>query len=226
MIFTQKHDSKNEDNPWESISDLMTGLMIVFLFVGIAFMAEYVQAEQRMGQEKAEINNSIKEILPNDKLAKWGATYDPETQVISFVNSDVFFEAGSSTVTPEYKQILDEFVPELRKALKDEKIAEIRIEGNTSPEWGADTDVYSAYLKNMKLSEERSLNVLLYCFTIPGIDTDTKDWLKNKVRATGMADSQHGKSAKQNQARRVDFRIIPAHSANVFTIKDALGGKK
>lgn len=37
-----KRKDKNSDNVWSSISDLMSGLMIVFLFTSVIFMSKVI----------------------------------------------------------------------------------------------------------------------------------------------------------------------------------------
>ena len=37
-----KRKDKNSDNIWSSISDLMSGLMIVFLFTSVIFMSKVI----------------------------------------------------------------------------------------------------------------------------------------------------------------------------------------
>ena len=37
-----KRKDKNSDNVWSSISDLMSGLMIVFLFISVIFMSKVI----------------------------------------------------------------------------------------------------------------------------------------------------------------------------------------
>ena len=48
-----KRKDKNNDNVWSSISDLMSGLMIVFLFTSVIFMGKVID-------ENTNIKNSNK----------------------------------------------------------------------------------------------------------------------------------------------------------------------
>ncbi len=69
---------KTEDH-WMSISDIMSGLMIVFMFIAVTFMFQ-VQNEQRQKDEmiynyavvKQEIYHALFEEFKND-LPKWNA---------------------------------------------------------------------------------------------------------------------------------------------------------
>ena len=83
--------------------------------------------------------------------------------IIRFSNQQVMFEKGKATITPDFQKILKEFIPKYLSILLQEKyktrIKEIRIEGHTdlTPIGSNDKD---PYMSNMKLSHERSLNVL------------------------------------------------------------------
>ena len=73
---------KNRDDHWMSISDIMSGLMIVFMFIAIAFMMQ-VQNEQRQKEEmirnyfdiKQKIYLSLQEEFKDD-LPRWNAELD------------------------------------------------------------------------------------------------------------------------------------------------------
>ena len=73
---------RKRDDHWMSISDIMSGLMIVFMFIAIAFMMQ-VQNEQRQKNEmiynyaviKHKIYSSLLEEFKDD-LPKWNAEFD------------------------------------------------------------------------------------------------------------------------------------------------------
>ena len=51
---------KKTDDHWMSISDIMSGLMIVFMFIAVAFMMQ-VQNEQRQNYEIVYNYNIVKQ---------------------------------------------------------------------------------------------------------------------------------------------------------------------
>ena len=132
--------TKIEDGEhWSSISDLMAGLMMIFLLIAIAYMHNIAQGQQKIKKiavtyHEAQValyeklNEEFKEDLP-----KWQAIIDKETLSIQFFEPDILFQTGKADVTPKFKDILDNFFPRyLNIIFSDEfkdTIAEVRIEG-------------------------------------------------------------------------------------------------
>jgi outer membrane protein OmpA-like peptidoglycan-associated protein len=129
-----------KESHWIPLADLMTVLMVIFLFMSISYMAlvEKRQNEQDKifkdyEESKKSLYNELKEAFKND-FARWDLKLDNDLS-IKFTNPQVLFGTGSSEITPRFKSILTEFIPKyLRVVLQDKykgKIAEIRIEGHT-----------------------------------------------------------------------------------------------
>ncbi len=162
MIFKKKSSSV-----WESISDLMTGLMIVFLFVCIGFLYQLKDKVSTYEKVRNSIHQDlIKEFNPEDR-ARLGARIEEDLRVI-FVAPSVFFAVGDSTVNQDFQNVLAEFFPRYVKVLEkyDKDIVELRIEGNASLEYNGDINSNAAYFYNMKLSQERAFNVLQHVFSL------------------------------------------------------------
>ena len=47
-IFKKKNKHSQEEDYWSSVSDLMAGLMMVFLFISISLMMEAKKKEQKI----------------------------------------------------------------------------------------------------------------------------------------------------------------------------------
>lgn len=173
---------------WVSISDVMAGLMVIFLFIAISYMVKVNEdieqitqlkkmIEKPLGDYKNSKENLSKELsnVFEEKLQKdWRGYLSKNTLSIGFKKP---FEKGSATVLLKFQKVLDDFFPRYIKILTDQKykkyVEEIRIEGHTSSEWEREStleDVYSkedaAYLENMGLSQRRSRNVLQYVLGI------------------------------------------------------------
>lgn len=207
------------NNEWMNISDLMSGLMMIFLFIAIAFMLETQTEQEEMRESKVraeelaaklkKTQDSIKEIavtyrisqqslnldLTNEfqkDLKSWGAEITKDN-IVRFHSPDVLFEIGSSKVSARFQEILRDFFPRYIAVLTSEKyineIDEIRIEGHTSNDWNNRTSDRAIYLNNMKLSQNRANSVLTYCYGIKHSNIDRK-WLEKKFRANGMSFSK------------------------------------
>lgn len=197
---------------------MMTGLMMVFLFIAIVFMQQ-IDAEKRSVQDIAYTYKTQREDLYHslkaefkDELAAWNAEVLPDTTV-RFNEPDVLFDQGSREIKSRFKAILLEFFPRYVSLLGSEKyrnsIDEVRIEGHTSSDWFNSSDLESRYLNNALLSQQRSFAILEYCFALPQI-TPYKNWLTTVLRANGLAFASPiyiNGSEDRSRSRRVEFKV-------------------
>lgn len=213
-------------NVWMSVSDLMTGLMIIFLFVAVAYMIQ-VQDNQSVLTDYVETKQHLHERLVNEfkgDTAKWKMVVGKDLSM-KFKEPEVLFAMGSGEIQPKFIQILDEFIPRylnilLTDSLRD-RIQEIRIEGHTDDlrmiKYGDDP-----YLSNVLLSQERAYNVLKYIREMPSFDSYTPEqkklldyWFTANGLSYGKAlDAQErfaalsGDTIDRTKSRRVEFRIV------------------
>tara|TARA_R100000306_G_C4379271_1_gene143359 strand:+ start:1804 stop:2538 length:735 start_codon:yes stop_codon:yes gene_type:complete len=222
--------SQAYDNNWMSFSDIMTGLMVIFMFIAISYILE-VQKEQEQRDLIFEEFKATKEELYSeldnefkDDFLKWEVELDKDLS-IKFANPEVLFQSGKSNLRLEFRNILDEFLPRyfsiLLKEKYSSKIAEIRIEGHTDtvPAPNYDSD---PYIGNIKLSQLRSAEVLKFFRKSEYYkDLSIKDeqrlqfWLTANGLSFGRTldiEKQltqiSGLSVSNELSRRVEFRII------------------
>lgn len=216
-------------------ADIMSGLMIIFLFISVSYMLEVgaekvnaIKEKNRAEQEKENMRNIAKQFEDikysifydlskefKDDLKQWNAGIDKETLSITFNEPDVFFNRGESGLNDNFKKILDDFFPKYIKLLSNKKykdyIEEIRIEGHTSSEWTNENGklTLESYFKNMELSQARTRSVLEYVMLLPSLKK-YRMFLINKVTANGLSYSRriiiNGKE-DYKKSRRVEFRI-------------------
>lgn len=212
-------EQKTDGKYWVSISDMMSGLMMVFLFISIAYMINVVKERDTIKEIAITYNrlqNDLYDDLYNefkDDLIKWNALIDRNSLSVRFESPDVLFEKGSYQLKNEFKVILDDFFPRYVAILSNNKykddIEEIRIEGHTSSEWRIDVPEDLAYFYNMQLSQDRTRSVLEYVISLPAVSR-AKDWLKQYLTANGLSSSKliivDGKENKE-RSRRVEFRV-------------------
>lgn len=204
---------------------MMSGLMLVFLFIAVSFMIEVESEKQEMKDiaisyrdTKANLNESLYAEFEND-LQGWKATITKDNS-ITFYAPDVLFEVSKSEIKDEFKIILEQFFPRYIKILTSKEyrndIKELRVEGHTSDKWGNYVSIKDIYLKNMQLSQNRAYEVLSYCYSLK--DTKIKEnriWLETYFRANGMAFS---KLKGDDKARRVEFTIQMKSEDTVYEI--------
>lgn len=197
---------------------MMTGLMMVFLFISIAFM-------QQIGAEKQAVKDialtytsyqeDLHESLVNEfehDLSRWNAEILKDT-TIRFNEPDVLFDEGSKEIKPRFQTVLNEFFPRYIKLLAGDKfrsnIEEVRIEGHTSSTWKESKDIEERYLNNALLSQQRSFTILNYCFRVPQI-IDYQPWLTKVLRANGLAFANPiliDGNEEPSRSRRVEFKV-------------------
>ncbi len=210
-----------DESHWLTVSDLMAGLMMVFLFIAIALMQnafEKQKAVQDVAQAYTANQNALYQALhaefPDDELLRWDATIDPETLTFTVLSPDIMFGEGDAGLSPRYKALLDDFFPRYMAVLTQflNSITEVRIEGHTSSGWNRSTSDADAYFKNMKLSQDRTRTVLAYVYRLPAV-RDQRDWTRSNITAVGFSSSKPVlKDGLQEEdevrSRRVAFRVI------------------
>lgn len=203
------------NSEWMSISDMMSGLMLIFLFIAIGFMIEVESEKESMKaiaisyrDTKADLNEVLYSEF-EDNLKEWNAVITTQNSIV-FASPEVLFEVSSSEIRPAFKSVLDEFFPRYMKILNTseykDNIEELRVEGHTSDTWKDSQTKEEIYLKNMKLSQSRAYNILKYCYSLNAEDIkENRAWLEKHFRANGMAFS---KLVEKDKARRVEFRVV------------------
>lgn len=219
------HNVEEEDH-WISVSDLMAGLMMVFLFVSIALMRNAFLERDKVKIERDKIQEiavayqqnqvAIYEKLMEEfkpDLDNWGAAIDKNTLSFEFQSPEVLFDRGAITLKPKFEVILSEFFPRYLKVLSAfrDSINEVRIEGHTSSIWNRSTKEDEAYFNNMSLSQGRTRSVLEYVYQLGNVEEE-KSWIKKTVAAVGFS-SAHTKLTEEGvedyqASRRVTFRVI------------------
>jgi outer membrane protein OmpA-like peptidoglycan-associated protein len=214
-----KHQHTEEEGEhWLSVSDMMSGLMVIFLFIAITYMMQISEDRNQLVEiavtyEKTK--TAIYERLQiefKDDLKKWNAEIDKESLAFRFKEPDVLFNVGEADIKDKFKAILDDFFPRYIKTLKQYQsdIEEIRIEGHTSSEWSKSiVSVEKTYFMNMELSQNRTRATLEYCLMLPDIAPE-RLWIKHILTANGLSSSKpimvNGVEDTVH-SRRVEFKV-------------------
>ena len=213
-------------NIWISVSDLMTGLMILFMFIAIAYIRK-VQKSTSVLSDYVETKDRLHEKLVKEfegDTVRWDMSIGKDLSM-KFKNPSTLFESGSAELTPTFKEILNEFIPRyfnilINDELKDD-IMEIRIEGHTDdvPYPQLDKDPYIA---NVILSQKRALSVLVYIRNLTSFSEYSQEeketleyWITANVLSYGKSLDNQGQyayitneSIDKAKSRRVEFRIV------------------
>lgn len=220
-LFGRSRSSDSHDSEhWMSVGDLMAGLMMVFLFITIAFM-RYILIEQEKIKDVAvayqEKQVAIYQSLVDefeDDLVLWDAEIDQETLSFQFKSPDVLFAPGQTELREQFTVILGDFFPRYLSILQNyiDAIEEVRIEGHTSSVWNSDSVGATAYFNNMQLSQGRTRSVLSYVYGLLPEGSPLSDWVRQTVAAVGYSSSKLVLDANGNEdeerSRRVNFRVV------------------
>ncbi len=175
------------------------------------------QQEQLAGQQKQidlllGVRTEIIQALSNElNRSGLNAKVDPDTGDI-MLDSAVFFDTNSYTIKQEGRDLLSRFLPVYLKVLMSDQykdfVGEIIIEGHT------DTD--GTYLDNLRLSQNRALEVAMYCLRLPNLTAAQISQLQNLMTAKGRSYSNPvyyaDGTVNKDASRRVEFK---------FRLKDA-----
>jgi outer membrane protein OmpA-like peptidoglycan-associated protein len=226
---------KEDGEHWLTVSDLMAGLMIVFLFIAIAFM-RHVSIERdkikdvavAYQQNQVAIFDALNVEFEKD-LSKWEASIDKETLSFQFNSPEVLFDRGEKSLKPKFKDTLADFIPRYLNVLDQyrESIDEVRIEGHTSSEWGSgNTHPDDAYFFNMSLSQNRTHSVLKHSYNLSNLSKGQRVWMKSSFAAVGLASSRlklnDDGSENKLKSRRVSFRVITNADIQIRKIVEGL----
>ena len=204
---------------------MMSGLMLVFLFIAISFMVKVEAQMQEMKDvaieyrdTKVNLNEALFEEFEND-LKSWDASITKDNSII-FSSEEVLFEVSKSKINNKFKVVLQDFFSRYIKILTTpeykNEILELRVEGHTSDSWLNATSKEEIYLKNMQLSQDRAYEVLSFCYSLEKQTVvENRIWLEKHFRANGMAFS---KLKDAEKSRRVEFTIQMKSEDSVYKI--------
>lgn len=236
-----------KDNFWIPYADLMTVLMVIFLFISLAYMGllqkqkfEQDNIFREYQQTKQAIYMELDSVFQND-FNRWNVALDKDLSV-KFNNPQVLFDEGSDYVKDSFKVILTNFFPKYLSVVMQpkykEKIGEIRIEGHTDTAPTNKTN--DPYIDNVILSQNRSLQVLRYVRQLPVFTTlpdSSKNMLQFWLTANGLSYGRtldkDGKLSyiskepiNEELSRRVEFKIITTSEKLVDKVLQQMNNKK
>jgi outer membrane protein OmpA-like peptidoglycan-associated protein len=228
-MFSTEVEQENEEH-WIAVSDLMSGLMIVFLLISVMYLVIVEQKNEEI-ERVVVLYEDLREELYKDlyaefeqDLPRWGAQLDEDLR-LRFTNTDLLFELGESSLRNEFAAIIDDFFPRYLAILSSDQyrdeIKEVRIEGHTSSAWSQAEDSDEAYMRNMALSQARTRSALGYIIDLEAVSHE-KQWLRERLTANGLSSSQlitrGDGSEDEDRSRRVEFVVVTDAETRLSTI--------
>lgn len=214
-----------KETQWISFSDMMTGLMVVFMFIALNYIIQVIEHKfieneiyNKLSLEfKEEIQSGLIELSPDG--------------TVKFANEESgreHFALSSPFMTRTFIEFLDDFIPRYLSIISEPEyidyIRELRIEGHTDtrpPISGEDS-----YIFNLRLSSQRAQNVLNYLRnheSFRNLDFETRKRMEFLFTANGLSFSRalnteneiaflsENNVINDNQSRRVEFRVVTSN---------------
>lgn len=225
-----------------AVSDLMAGLMLVFMLIAVLFMFQLQKEKERneTAVEQIKLFKNLfqeQEVRLQRELSSLGKRYDGysgiRVETIGFAHSiyspNILFATGSSEITSQFQVFLSSYCPEFVGLVvrNSNYVEEVRIEGHTDNTWLTEDDEAKRYLLNMNLSQARSATVLELCVIrsqdVPGLLN-----VRKIISASGRSFSTlvySGDVVDLSKSRRVEFNIRTSTASRINALIDQLGLK-
>ena len=197
---------------WITMTDLMTGLVLVFIVLFIySFLSNQIQ-DYKENVAKENATKAIAETLATQNIE---ATVDRSSGVVKISDLELF-EINSYKLSEKGKAYLDKFAPAYLNSLftneyMKENLAKIIIQGHTDSQTfkGKFTDD-EQYMKNMELSLDRAYAVANYMANTP-YNKSNGNKLRKLIIVEGASFSNpvllNGKE-DYAKSRRVELKLV------------------
>jgi outer membrane protein OmpA-like peptidoglycan-associated protein len=210
-------ETSGNNSHWIPLSDLMMGLMMVFMLLAALYMTRVEQTTTLIVKEYEVTRDDLHRALQSEfaqNFQEWDAELLGD-MTIRFKNPEVLFATGSDQLRPSFQNILKDFIPRYIEILTNEKfidtVKEVRIEGHTSTFWTAAPSRLDAYFRNMALSQARTRSTLEYVMQLPSARAH-EAWLIARLTANGLSSSRpilsEAQKVDEAASQRVEFRIV------------------
>lgn len=197
MIFVKKQSNNNKNEFWIGFSDLMTGLMLVFIVLSLTFMAIAKEKLDEMQEQRKNIIVILSEKLAsNDIQVEYNA--DKGTVTIA---QDILFEQTKPDLNLQGKNFIQLFAKILDNNIFNngnykELIKYIHIEGYASKEGPIE--------ENFNISFKRAMNVWIY---MTGNDLKNEMIMKQKLNIVSRGEIDANQDVIDEKDRKVVFRF-------------------
>lgn len=213
MRLRQKQNNDNQENIfWVTMTDLMTGLVLVFI---VLFFYTFITGHMARVQQDLAKENASKSLQETLKKQDIQASVDPVSGVVKISDLELF-DVNSYKLSAKGKAYLDKFAPAYLNSLfsndyLDKNIDKIIIQGHTdSQTFAGKFTEDEQYMKNMELSLNRAWEVANYMTNTP-YNKANGNRLRKMIIVEGASFSDpvivNGKE-DYAKSRRVELKLI------------------
>ena len=193
--FDAAADEPREQEYWLSYSDLMAGLLMVFVLLLVAANFRFTSAADYLRVVADRVTSSVQTMAVRDQITRQLRAEQERSPGVIHVDSvtgsitlsdGVLFDEGSAVLKPRGKRILKSFVESYlpvvtRDSAYRDHLREISVEGHTNDNGG--------YLYNVRLSQARAFAVMNF-FIDAAPDPSSQRFLMRYLTAKGRSYSQ------------------------------------
>lgn len=197
MIFVRKNKKNKKDNFWIGFSDLMTGLMLVFIVLSLTFMAIAKEKLDEIQQQRKSVIVILSEKLASNNIK---VEYDSEkgtvtiAQDILFIKKKANLNSKGQDFIKLFARILDQNI--FSKEEYKDLIKYIHIEGYASKEGSSEY--------NFLLSFKRAQSVWFY---MTEKELKNTDIMKRKLNIVSRGEIEANQQLIDESDRKVIFRF-------------------
>mgnify|MGYP000265303911 CR=1 FL=1 len=197
-LSEQEYEEQVEGTEWLSISDLMSGLLMIFALLVVVTLFQLKTAQEATKNKRIVVIQALQQQFNANGI---NAEINQETGDITLLDS-VLFGFNEQELKPEGKLFLSQFIPIYSNVIfsnRDisEEITRVIIEGHTS------SDGAMAY--NMQLSLGRANSVYQYINSF-ALGAHKKEFLK-KIQVAGRGPMDANSKKGQKTDRKVIFKM-------------------
>lgn len=186
------------DTEWLSISDLMSGLLLIFALLVVVTLFQLKTMQEETQNKRILVIQALQQQFNSNGI---NAKVNPETGDITLLES-VLFGFNEQELKPEGRAFLNRFLPVYSHVIfSDENISKeitrVIIEGHTSSD--------GALGYNMQLSLGRANSVFQYINAMEHLPE--KSGFLNKIQVSGRGPMDAQPSESLDSDRKVIFRM-------------------
>lgn len=237
----------NQNYVMYSISDMMSGLMMVFLFIAVVFMLSQQNLVIQVQKERDQIARNKQAMDAIANMAEQNRTDLHDALIITFAREiedakrqaaitniqwieidadntvrfnapEVLFKQNKINLSSHYERILRDFFPRYVQVLHE------HLQDIDGIRIEGHTSSDGDFLYNMELSQQRAFNTLKYCYEVI-TNTQHRNWLHTVMGAQGFSSGRPRLNTNGDEdavrSRRVEFRVITKAEERLYQILDA-----
>jgi outer membrane protein OmpA-like peptidoglycan-associated protein len=204
------------DHLAHSFTDLMTSLMVIFILLLLVFMnnqasvntvtAQSLMADLRQQLEPAGFKREDIRIDPAD----------PSTILLTLLDAQLTFLPNSHRLQPEGEKFLATRMPKLAAALCDDRyrgaVEAVVIEGHSDSVPYRGLSPQESQARNLKLSQERSMEVVEKTLTDLSDNPASRSCLLEKISASGRGEQDLAETADKSRRAVIKIRVNSSHA--------------